>query len=153
MRVLPWIVAGFLALSSAGQVWVLLAPARRFAVMPVFVPVSLEHERAMRLERGQPVGRGGEEAVDLVRALERERLDPATAAAVAPHVETLRRNREALLELRNERHRLNIALMDVGVAVVRELTPGQWESVHMGRDAARAAADRALFERVRRTLR
>ena len=153
MRALPWVVATLLAASSAGQAWMLVASGPRFAVMPIFVPVSLEHERAMREARGQPAGRGGEEAVDLVRALERERLDPAVAAAVAPGIEALRLEREELLGLRNERHRLNIALMDVGVAVAGELEPGQWDAVHMGRDAVRAPADRELFERVQRALR
>ncbi|MBN1337196.1 MAG: hypothetical protein JXB39_14650 [Deltaproteobacteria bacterium] len=153
MRAVPWIVVGLLALSSAGHAWVLLAQERRFAVMPIFVPVSLEHERALREARGQPAGRGGEEAVDLARALEHARLDPEVAAAVAPRLDALRRDREALLGLRNERHRLNVTLMDVGVAVARELSPEQWDAVHMGRDAARAPADRDLFGRVLDRLR
>jgi len=153
MKAAPWIVAGLLAISCAGQAWVLLAPARRLGVMPIFVPASLEHERAMRAERGQAAGRGGEEAVDLLRALERERLDPAVAAAIRPGVEALGAEREELLALRNERHRLNTRLMDVGVAVAAELTPEQWDAVLMGRDAARAVADRDLFRRVLERLR
>jgi hypothetical protein len=53
-----------------------------------------------------------------------------------------------MLELRNRRHTLNIALMDVGVAIAKELSPAQWQQVHMQRDALRGRAEADVLERV-----
>ena len=43
--------------------------------------------------------------------------------------------------------------MDVGVEVARELTPAQWDAIHMRRDALRGKAEADLFERAERRLR
>jgi hypothetical protein len=48
---------------------------------------------------------------------------------------------------------LNIALMDVGVAVASELTPTQWDAIHMRRDALRARTEAEVFDRVLDRLR
>lgn len=143
-----WGLAALFAALTAGQAAVLLAGRETHAVLPIFVPVSTEHERAMREQRGQPPGRGGEEAVEAVQRVERMALDPATAAAVAPHVERLKTLRAELLAARDERHRLNTRMMEVGVELGRVLTPEQWEEVVSKRDAVRARADAALFDRV-----
>ncbi len=145
----PWILSAILACSCAWQGFALLGGGSGFTTLPILVPASLEHEQAMRQARGQPPSRGGERAVAIARALERESgLDPALAAPLT----RVRDLRLALLDARGRRHDLNIALMDVGVAVARELTPAQWEVVQARRDAVRAAADAATFERVRARL-
>lgn len=143
-----WGLVALLAALTTGQAAVLLAGRETHAVLPIFVPVSAEHERTMREARGQPPGRGGEEAVEAVRRVERMAVDPATAAAVAPQVERLKALRLELLAARDERHRLNTRMMEVGVELGRVLTPEQWEEVVSKRDAVRARADAALFDRV-----
>jgi hypothetical protein len=147
-----WALAALLALGCAAEGALLLRRGPGFATLPIFVPTSLDHERAMRAARGQPAGRGGEEAVraaeDVLSAPDAG-ADPARAATLA----RLRASRAALLEARNARHALNIALMDVGVELARELTPAQWDAIHMRRDALRGKAEADLFERAERRLR
>jgi len=121
--------------------------------LPIFVPVSLEYERAMRRQRNQPVGRGGEQALELVRVLLAEPLEPATAAQLEPSIRALRDSRARLLELRNRRHALNVAMMDLGVALVAELEPGQWEVINAQRDVLRASGDLAAFDQLLESLR
>ncbi|MDP2309602.1 MAG: hypothetical protein Q8P18_26515 [Pseudomonadota bacterium] len=150
MSRLPWILAGLLLASCAWNVRALLASGPGFVTLPIFVPVSLEYERQMRAARGQAPGRGGEEAVALARALAEE---PGLDPALAPQVNALRATRERLLDARGRRHALNIALMDVGVAVASELTPAQWGEIHMKRDTLRARTEAEVFDRLLEKLR
>lgn len=144
MNRVGWTLVAVLALSCAWDVRQLLSGGTGFATLPVFVPVSLEYERQMREERGQPAGRGGEEAVETARRLLEAPVDPSKREAI----ERLRDTRAKLLDARGRRHALNIRLMDVGIAVTRELTPAQWDAIHMQRDQLRGKADAELFERV-----
>lgn len=145
-----WALVALLLVSCGWTVRTLVVTGPGFATLPIFVPVSLEYERQMRSARGQPAGRGGEEAVALARALTDEAgLDPA----LAPQVAALRDTRERLLDARGRRHALNIALMDVGVAVASELTPEQWAEIHMKRDVLRARTEAEVFDRLLEKLR
>lgn len=144
-----WGIASVLLASCLWQTHALIPERTGFATLPIFVPVSLEYEQQMRAARGQPAGRGGEEAVELARALLEEPLDPT----LAPALTALRESRARLLDARGRRHALNIALMDVGVAVVSELTPDQWAAIHMHRDELRARTEAEVFDRVLEKLR
>ena len=147
---LPWLLALLLGVGCLLSGRSLLTHPPAFATLPIFVPVSLEYERKLRAARSQPAGRGGEEAIALARALlAEEELDPALADRVA----LLSGRREALLDARGRRHALNIALMDVGVAVAAELTPAQWDRIHMRRDELRARTEAEVFSRLLEKLR
>lgn len=143
-----WIVCAVAAGGAAVSAWMLLAEPPTHQTLPIFVPVTLEMERAMRARRGQPAGPGGEEAVRLADALVTEPLDGVDAAALAAHIATLRDQRAALLALRDQRHALNTALMQVGADVGLALTAEQWDGVHMRRDQLRVDGDEAVFERL-----
>lgn len=147
--VVGWSVAAVLLASCVWQARALIPERSGLATLPIFVPVSLEYEQQMRAARGQPSGRGGEEAVELARALLDEPLDPT----LEPALTALRDTRARLLDARGRRHALNIALMDVGVAVVSELTPDQWAAIHMHRDELRARTEAEVFDRVLEKLR
>ncbi len=149
MKGIEWALVALLAVSVGGHAWFLGRAQPTHAVLPIFVPVSLDHERAMRTKLGQPVGRGGEEAVELARAL----LDVEVPPSVGPTLERLRASRLALLELRDRRHQLNVALMNVGVALGAELTPDQWTHVISHRDELRSVTDAAVFDRLLGALR
>jgi hypothetical protein len=146
---LAWAVAALLAVAAAVQAHALVKPESGFATMPIFVPLSLEHERAMRDQRGQPAGRGGEEALETARRLAEGPVD----ATLRPKVEALKETRVKLLDARGRRHALNIRMMDAGVALASVLTPEQWDRVHMRRDALRARIDAETFDRVLEKLR
>ncbi|MES2639090.1 MAG: hypothetical protein V4850_06390 [Myxococcota bacterium] len=150
MTRLPWALVALLVASCAWNLRTFVTSGSGFATLPIFVPVSLEYERQMRSARGQPSGRGGEEAVALARALTEE---PGLDPALAPQVAALRATRERLLDARGRRHALNIALMDVGVAVAAELTPEQWAEIHMKRDVLRARTEAEVFDRLLEKLR
>lgn len=151
-----WALAALLAASCAWHGARLARGGSGFATLPVFVPVSLEYEKRMRAERGQPAGRGGEEAFALAEGLlalpelgDLAAKDPTLRGKV----EALRETRAALLDARGRRHALNIALMDVGVAVARELEPAQWDRIHMRRDEVRGKAEAEVFDRLLERLR
>jgi hypothetical protein len=143
-----WMLVVVLAVSVAAQLRLVLHRGPGFATLPIFVPDSAIHEQAQRDARGQPAGLGGEEALQAAEALLRAPLDPATTPARQKVMAALRADRARLLDARNRRHALNIRLMDVGVAVARELTPAQWDAIHMRRDAIRGKAERDLFARL-----
>ncbi len=147
--VLAWGVVAVLGLALAAR-GLALRPGEGFATMPILTPTSLVYEAQLREERGQPAGMGGAEAVAMAEAL---LAAPASSdPAVAAEVEALAQDRAQLLSLRNRRHALNVAMMDVGVEVARRLRPAQWQAVLMGRDQTRAAAEAETFERLRRHL-
>ena len=140
------------ALLAAGLGIRLLPPAGTdFESMPILVPTSLTYEAQLRDARHQPPGRGGAEAAELAEAMLAEGVgaDPALAA----EIEALRDERARLLVLRDRRHQLNVALMEVGVDVARQLRPDQWRDIVMHRDARRAAADADTFDRLLARLR
>lgn len=139
-------LAVVLTLGLATNLWLLLrGRGEEHVVLPIFVPVSLEMERAMRAERNQPAGRGGEEAVELARSLAKQ---PPGDAPTREHLAAMKQSRDHLLKLRDERHQLNTRLMQVGVEVGRVLTPEQWAVIVMKRDELRREGDAAVFDRV-----
>ena len=140
-----WAVALVLLLGCAAQLSVLLGGDSGFKTLPILVPVSLEHERAAR--KGAPAV-SGEEAIRLAGELLARELTEDQRSALRLEVEAMAATRARMLELRGRRHELNIALMDVGVAVAAELTPDQWAQIHMRRDALRAKAEADTFQRV-----
>lgn len=151
MSRLPWVVVGLLLVSCGVELGMLLADPPTHATLPIFVPVSLEMERGMRAQRGQPAGRGGEEAMQVVKALEAvdpATLDDASRSALVTALGTMAQTRAKLLDARNRRHQLNVTLMNVGVDVADELDAAQWDAVQSRRDALRADDDAAVFERV-----
>lgn len=147
---LAWLLAAVLAASCVWHARAWLTGPSGFATLPIFVPVSLEYEKQLRATRGQPAGRGGEEAASLASALLDE---PSLAPSLAPLVEQLRADRARLLDARGRRHALNIRLMDVGVAVASELDVEQWAQIHMRRDELRARTEHEVFERLLERLR
>ena len=140
------LLAGNLALGA-----LLLRERPTHETLPLFVPVSLEYERALQATH-KSTGHGGEEAATVAKLLSGFTLDDATKAAIAPHVQALGDARQRVLALRNERHQLNVALMQVGAALGTTLDAAQWDIVQRGRDAVRAKDDAAVFERLREQL-
>ncbi|MEN9784875.1 MAG: hypothetical protein RLZZ299_139 [Pseudomonadota bacterium] len=146
---LGWVIAACLAVSCTLTAVPLLRRGPGFATLPILVPVSLEHERALRAQRGQPAT----VTEDPARLAQSLLGSPAASRARPGDVAALRDARLGLLDARERRHVLNVRLMDVGVAVARVLTPAQWDAVHMHRDAVRREAEAALFDRVLQRLR
>lgn len=147
-----WILVFFLLISLAGQGWMLLHRGSGFSTLPIFVPVSLEYEKQLRNSRQQPASRSGDQLMALAQSLEQSTLPPEVAARLKPSLDALFKTRLQLLEARNRRHTLNIALMDVGIQITHRLRPEQWEKIHMRRDALRAKAESEVFERLERKL-
>jgi hypothetical protein len=127
------------------QAWLWWADRPTHKVLPIFTPVSLEYERAMR----KAPGRSADEAVQLATALADE---PGLDPALAPDVARLKELRLRLLDLSNRRHALNTRLMQLGVDLGAELDADQWAVVTMQRDQLRKEKDAAVFDRVLRRL-
>jgi hypothetical protein len=121
-------------------------------LMPIFVPASLQVERERRAERGQPAGRGGMEAAELARVLLDTPLSPEVAARLAPEIQGLKATRLRLLDARERRHHLNVALMRAGVRLGKLLTPEQWAWIQGSRDGVRAQSEAELFSRLEAQL-
>jgi hypothetical protein len=153
-RAVPWLVAAlFGVLGAAHGVAIALDGRSGFATLPILIPVSLGYERAMRAERNQPSGTGGDDAMAVLAAIDGVQVDPASREALATRVAALRASEAHLLDLRNRKHALNTRLMNVGVEVARELSPEQWSAVVMQRDAIRAKVEDPVFARLLEKLR
>lgn len=146
---LAWPLIGLLFASAIGQAIALRQGGSGFATLPIFVPASLKYEQQLRADRNEPAGKGGGDAAALAQVL----LNDPAAASVAPQLAQLRELRAQLLDARNRRHALNIRMMDVGVAVARELSPAQWDAIHMNRDGLRARSELASYDRLLEKIR
>lgn len=146
---LAWPLILALFASAIGQAIALRQHGSGFATLPIFVPASLKYEEQLRADRRQPAGQGGADAAALAQAL----MDDPAAASVAPQIAQIRELRAQLLDARNRRHALNIRMMDVGVAVARELRPEQWDAIHMNRDGLRARSELASYDRLLEKIR
>jgi len=106
--------------------------------MPILTPLSLEYEQTFR---------AGEEPanlhliMDAVRHVNPERVSKA-------EYEQFVADRQQMLVLRNQRHELNVRLMEAGVALLQTLTPEQWEFVQSQRDAIQAKHEAMSMERL-----
>lgn len=147
MRGLPWLLCLLLALTGLLQLRLLLQPGTGFSTMPLLVPLSLEHEAAMR--QGGPPALDRAQVEALLAELQATPPDPALAARIQAFADT----RAELLALRNRRHQLNVSLMQTGVGVARVLGPEQWEHLLSHRDAVQAEAEAELLDRVLQELR
>lgn len=99
--------------------------------MPILTPVSLEYEQAFR---------AGEEPANLHVVIEAARHVNPDLVSKAEY-EQFAADRLRMLELRNQRHALNVRLMEAGVDLLQTLTPEQWEFVQSQRDAIQAAKE------------
>ena len=134
MSRVAWALCSVLALTALAQVRVLTQSGTGFSTMPVFVPLSLEHEAAAR--RGP--------ALDLAQAealLAQHAGRPEVARATETHAR--------ILALCQERHTLNVALMEGAVDVAGHLSPDQWDRIVGERDLRKAEADAGLLDTVR----
>lgn len=114
-----------------------------FSVMPIFTPVSLEYEKEMRRLRNQPE--------DFKPQPVLQRLDYLMASERISHedaalIEDLQRNRERLLTLRGDRHRLNVEMMELGVLLTQILSSTQWEFIQANRDKLLAESELGTYE-------
>ena len=109
-----------------------------FSTMPILTPVSLDYEKSFR---------AGQEPVNLHVVMDAARhVDPDRV----PKVEYAQfaADRLRMLELRNQRHALNVRLMEAGVEIVQRLTPEQWEVVQSQRDKIQAEEEAKMIETI-----
>jgi hypothetical protein len=108
-----------------------------FEVMPIFTPVSLQYEKMLQ------EGKSPEESPDILEVVQRldfENTDPKD-------VKELKEQRRIMLSLRNERHELNIKMMNNGIEVLGELSPEQWSFVQSNRDAIQQKIELDVLEK------
>ena len=110
---------------------------------PIFTPVSLDYERKLRA--GPPVTTG-----DVAKRLQAA-LDSGTDFTQA-ELERLQTWRMEMLELRNQRHALNVELMIGAVELAAVLTPDQWEMLSSQRDHLKSKIELDIFEELLRRL-
>ena len=120
-----------MALCQLYTIGKIVLPASDVSVhtMPILTPVSLAYEEAFR---------AGREPVDLHLVMDASRnVDPKKVSQT--DVKQFTADRTKMLELRNQRHLLNVRLMDSGVAILENLTPEQWEFIQSQRDSIQAS--------------
>ena len=106
--------------------------------MPILTPVSLEYEQALR---------AGEEPANLHAIMDAVRhVNPERVSKT--EYEQFVADRQQMLVLRNQRHELNVRLMESGVELLQTLTPEQWEFVQSQRDAIQAKHEALSMERL-----
>ena len=106
--------------------------------MPILTPVSLEYEQALR---------AGEEPANLHAIMDAVRHVNPDRVSKAEY-EQFVADRQQMLVLRNQRHQLNVRLMEAGVSLLQTLTPEQWEFVQSQRDAIQAKHEAFSMERL-----
>ena len=112
-----------------------------FSVMPIFTPVSLQYEKQIR--QGQaPLNI--RQAMGILEDLERT----PTSSVSVEDLRSLKENRSKILDLRNERHTLNVEMMRLSIEIVRELEPEQWEIIQSQRDAIQSKVEMEAFDRL-----
>ena len=110
------------------------------STMPILTPVSLDYEKTMR---------AGQEPVNLHLVMDAAKyVDPEKV--LKTEYEEFVADRQKMLELRNQRHALNVRLMEAGIKIVQELTPEQWEVVQSQRDKVQAAEEVKTVETILR---
>ena len=108
------------------------------STMPILTPVSLDYEKTFR---------SGQEPVNLHVVMDAARhVDPDRVPKA--EYEQFAADRLKMLELRNQRHALNVRLMEAGVDIVQRLTPEQWEVVQSQRDKIQAAEEAKMIETI-----
>lgn len=110
----------------------------RVKTMPILTPVSLEYEQAFR---------AGEEPANLHAIMDAVRHVNPDRVSKAEY-EQFVADRQQMLVLRNQRHELNVRLMQSGVELLQTLTPEQWEFVQSQRDAIQAKHEAMYMERL-----
>lgn len=113
-----------------------------FEVMPIFTPVSLQYEEV--LQEGD-VPEKNPDILEVVGQLDLENTD-------LKDVQKLKNERAAMLKLRNERHELNILMMNNGIEVLGELSPEQWSFVQSNRDAIQERIELDILEKMIQNL-
>ena len=110
------------------------------STMPILTPVSLDYEKAMR---------AGQEPVNLHLVIDAAKhVDPLKVPKT--EYKEFAADRQKMLELRNQRHALNVRLMEAGIKIVQELTPEQWEVVQSQRDKVLAVEEAKTVETILR---
>ena len=122
-------------------VWLLWFPkSSENRMLPILTPVSLKYEK---------MGRSGKSALNLHQVLERiSSIPPSTDPTQQVVLQDLLTDRERLLELRNQRHQLNVSLMTQGMNLLAVLTEEQWLWVQSQRDTVRADIEAAQVDQI-----
>ncbi|MCB9745162.1 MAG: hypothetical protein H6740_21415 [Alphaproteobacteria bacterium] len=151
-RALQGLTLALLAVGCVAQLSFVLRTAPTHATLPIFTPASLKYERAMRADRGQPAGLGGQEAQLLAAHLLQPGRDLGDDPRLAERLAAMKATRAALLDARNTRHGHNVANMSLGVQVGAVLTPEQWDFVQSNRDRFRADGEFESYDRLMKQL-
>jgi len=116
--------------------------APQFEVLPIFTPVSLQYEAEIHQ---------GEEPVDIRKLLQiLPELEQKLEGSEVSKEDLLRLNeqRQRMLQLRNRRHELNIAMMEGAISVLSELNEEQWAFIQSNRDRMQAEIEADIMERL-----
>ena len=106
--------------------------------LPILSPVSLQYEQELRAGK-QPAN---------LHAVMKGVLNVDPDEVPKEHVEQFIQDRLSMLTLRNERHQLNVRLMESGVSLLEELTPKQWEAVQSQRDQIQSNHEMVAMEQL-----
>ena len=136
---LQWVLI-VMALCQSIALGKILIPSSDVSVqtMPILTPVSLAYEKEMR---------AGQEPADLHMVIDAARHVDPTRVSKTDYANFVA-DRLKMLELRNQRHALNVQLMEAGVGILETLTPEQWEFVQSQRDSIQATHETKEMERL-----
>ena len=143
MKTQTYIMTFGLLLLLCGQgfvYWTLTAvpSANTIRTLPILNPVSLQMERSMR---------NGEPSLNLHRLMDQVlRMD--TTNLSKSELETFQQARQQMLSLRDQRHALNVKLMESGVRLLQVLTPEQWAVVQSHRDQIQATYELQAMQKL-----
>ena len=112
-----------------------------FEILPIFTPVSLQYEKELRQ---------GKASIDIQKVMKKI---SALEKKPSPNIDKqklrkIQKHRKTMLDLRNERHALNVQMMENGIELLSVLTPEQWDFVQSNRDQIQKKVEMEMLERL-----
>lgn len=138
-----WMIWGglLLLLVQIGSLWVVWFPkSSENRLLPILTPVSLKYEHQSRQ---------GESPLNVQQVLHRiSQISPVAEPVEQQRLDDLLADYDRMLELRNERHQLNVSLMNHGISLVEVLSEEQWLWVQSHRDTVKAVKEQEQIEQI-----
>lgn len=149
----PWLLAVALGAVAVLHVEAMRTTDTQFSTLPILSPVSPELESSMRKKRGQPTPVNPRRATEILQAIAADdALSQSARDGAAKQLQNATQSVGGLRNLRDQRHGLNVSMMNVGVEIAEQLTPAQWSHIHMHRDVRDGLAELETLKRVRAQL-
>ena len=115
-------------------------PKTNNRMLPILTPVSLKYEQ---------LGRQGNDPLNVQRLIQDiDAIEFNDDPRAQIRLKSLISGRERMLILRDQRHKLNVNLMNHGISLIEVLTEEQWQWVQSHRDTVKADREQEQVDKI-----